>query len=359
MLRRLLSIALCAGTILSSVVSYAGEEDRNRELRELQYFGLYIRDRGNTSHVNSAAPLASLDPESIQDFLDEHPELEGQRVVLVLPSLLGQKDLIAKLKAELRQRNLPDDIELIRHSSGKGVEPVLDFFPRKQDWEPSIPREIREAHISTFGGEFLSLSLFTYLAIVGEILPEIAIAAAGVNLVQIGLLYYPIRFWSNYFNRINVSERFLANFIITCLYSTNFYLLFHATELGESMAQLIPSVLVSSIFFTAWRTTVSSSAFLWETAKNNALPLEQRRSIRSVALTILQLVLSPFHAYSLMPGAHVIFQLPHMDLNAGHLVMAGAGVMGAFAWIFKEKIAAWSSRKLLGAEKLKRVCKCR
>jgi hypothetical protein len=102
-----------------------------------------------------------------------------------------------------------------------------------------------------------------------------------------------------------------------------------------------------AVLSALWSDT-AMTAFRWEGAADNRLSLEAKRAARSRMLLIMQLILSPFYLYSMAPFASTLFELnmfgtPIMNVNLGHLVIAGTGVTAAMAYPFMNHLARFTS----------------
>jgi hypothetical protein len=309
--------------------------------------GFYLSPRNKPGRVTTGDPLADLEISDIVAFMKDHPELRDHRVVIALPSLLRGKEKLSEVKMALSDLGLPTDIEVIRWPNGTVLESVLDFFPRRQDWQSPIREEITTGHAMVFGGEALSMSLMLYLVLTKKLSPLLGLASSVLDLAHQAIITYPVRFLSNYQRRQTFARQFLFNVLYGAFEATSFFLLLNSQDLESAMPKFATTVASGALLSAIWSST-SVNAFRWEGSPNNRMPLENKRVFRSNILFFEQIILSPFFIYSLSPFPQALFEIsafgaPVMDVNIGHVVVLGAGLAAAASYPMVDRLASFTS----------------
>lgn len=386
--RRRLSGALHWALVFSLAAGPAWAPDdstgtRNIRLRE-RLPGLYLAPQATSddperhNFSTTEEPLAPLDPDAIERFLQAHPALEGYRIVLIGPPVRGEEAPRLKRETErvLDQMGIEAPVQVIRHPRTLR-EKLLNLLPRGEDYERPIPSEIKVAAWKILLAESLSFAVLLVPPAIaaseadwgalGEVAKQIALPwNVAVPMVVLDVAHMiPLvtfrRALSNHNIRLTPLERFTRQFVLSLFFSFNFYVTSQWPRIADFVASLgdrpfsesgglflaaagkMLSVIVpASIFNMLSRTTVGTSLNIWEHRAPG------RRFAVAVMEAITGLLIAPLYILSTMPVLEPMFRAAGMSLNAAHLGLLGLGVAGGVAWagLERSKLRKWAGGAL-------------
>jgi len=334
--------------------------EQEREVRDSSLpEGVYFMRRGNSSLVTRNTPYLSVtaSEEEIRDFF-QNSDMRDIQVVVRYPSLRGYQETVDKLNRVLQELGLPGDVRVFREPSGF-LEGARARFPLPEDYEQSTLGERVQARVILGSAVGISFGVFTWLAMLNHISIETAQAMVGIAGVNTLLSAYPLRGWSNYFDRIKLTDRVIFNTIYTAIIITG------PTAIAMNGSLPIGQALITTVFVAGASAIISSAVFAWEHAKFHeesidGLPLDLRRTLRSSIVMGLHFMMVPFYVAALATDAGIswldavnsvfdgvnAFTGGAIDINIGRVGLFTIAAGASIPYIYSESFAELTTRML-------------